>query len=201
MTDKVHLDDLLDTDKSQKKTEKGRLNRFLDKLAIFRHDIYDIKVPLALCATTETSDRYLTYIIIKSGVGSEGNPMALAFMQNFGVVPGMLLSGLAGLAAYAVSGSMIDSVANGAVPRNSFVKAALYGVGASEALVTLNNYFVWTQSTNSVFNQIAQNYGESTLLNIFLAIPMLCMAATAGYYAIKNTIKAHRAPKNASPIA
>lgn len=169
--------------------KRGKLTMLADKLRAFGRTVYDVRLPLMLASIASGTDRYLTYIGLNSGISYEANPAALAYMNGLGLVPGMIASGVIGMASFAALGKAGDVLSDGKFPRNYLLKASLYGVAVSEAVVSLNNYFVDTSPASNPFNQFTQQYGSGSFADLLLAMPLLVTAGAAVYQSIKQALK------------
>ncbi len=185
MADDSGLEKILE----EEHNKRGKLTVLADKLRAFGRTIYDARLPLTLASIATGTDRYLTYIGLKSGIGYEANPAVLAYMNSLGIAPGMIASGIIGMASFAVLGKVGDVLSEGKLPRNYLLKASLYGVAASEAAISLNNYFVNTSPANNPFNQFTQQYGSGSFVDLLLAIPLLATVGAAAYQSIKQALK------------
>lgn len=173
---------------------RGHLNKIVDKLSSFAYDLYNIKVPLGAAALATGLDRYLTYVGLKTmPFAQESNPMVAAYFGNFGLMPGLILSGIIELVGYAGAGKVFETtLADGKLPRNSLVKAGLYGVTISEALAALNNYEGISGKAVPIIQQLEQNYGVGPTMGIVYALSFLPMIGTAAYYSIKSALRARK---------
>ncbi len=189
MVEDSRLEDILD----EEHQKRGKLGLLADKLRAFGRTVYDVKLPLALASAAVGADRLLTYIGIGSGVASESNPLALAIMNAVGVVPGMIVTGVVGVASYATIGKIVENISGGKFTKNSLVSASLYGVAASEAVVSLNNYFVdYSQTANPFNQQFLQQYGDGSFIGLLVAAPLFAIAGAAAYQSLRSALKKRR---------
>lgn len=178
---------------ANKQKKNGAFGGLLERLRPLGRDIYNLKIPLATAISMVAGDG-ITSIGITSA--TEANPTASTYMQGIGVAPVFILTGLLGLAAYMGLGKAMELISNNKLPKNSLVKAGLYGLTASEALIVLNNYCALSNHVNNAFMQITQqSYGGVPFSSVLYGLSFLPMAGTAAYYYIKSALRAKKEHK------
>lgn len=193
---KAKLEDILNKIMPNDTFLKKGLKSILHEVKVYRASLYELKVPVSAAIAGVSADRALTYQLLNNGNGYEGNPIAALGMKLFGEIPEMVASGVMYLLCYGGLGKLIEMAVDQTLinnksflPKNSLVKAGLYGYAAGEAVISLNNYFV----ANGIRNPSTYAF-QNYLFDVMPALdflPLAAIMATIGYYYLKS--RAHSA--------
>lgn len=184
------LDDLLEKVAPEDSILRKGISAIIYRLKSFGRSLYELKFPLAAAATGIAVDRYLTYLSLGHGIYEEV-PMTAATMNTLGEVPGMVVSGLSAIALYSILGKTVDigqsslsTRCKSRPPKNAMISASLYGFAATEAVVSLNNYILFTGPHGSSETAFLNGMQVCSYFLGLLALAPLALATA--YYYIKS---------------
>ncbi len=174
------LDSILEEKDDEKKSNKS-IKYYLSKVYQSMKNFYktnvSIKFKFLYASAAMIADRVLTFIGIEYQGGGEANPIMSNLFNYIGIIPASILSYLSvTLFSYGISSKFHKKIQ---LSKKETLGAIYLGIGGTESLVSLHNYFGESNYNNFIANM---SYTQALIpLTLIISAPFI-------YYFLKNKI-------------